>query len=400
MSLSQKMFSSQKMSPPQKLSVLGATGSIGVNTLDVIEQCGGRERYQIAALTGHSNIELLVQQAKYWQPEIVATANGALYTALKDALAGTDIKVAAGRTGLLEAASLQADWVMAAIVGIAGLEPTLKSAEMGATIALANKECLVCGGDWFKAALQKHDALLLPVDSEHNAIFQALSGQDRAGVEKLVITASGGPFLNATIEEMKGMTPEQAAGHPNWSMGQKISIDSASMFNKALEMIEAKHLFDVTPAQIDVLVHPQSIIHSMVGYSDGSFVAQLGAPDMRTAIGYALEYPKRATLDVERMDLAKLQQLTFFPPDEVRFPSIRLAKEVMNIGGCAGAVFNGAKEAALDAFIGGQICFTRMAPLVESALNSVEMVSNKLNSLNNIIHADAEARAYIASQGI
>lgn len=385
------------MTSPHRLSVLGSTGSIGVNTLDVIAQCGGRERYQIVALTGHSNIELLVEQAMFWQPEMVATANEAKYTELKEALSGTDIKVAAGRSGLFEAASLQADWVMAAIVGIAGLEPTLKAAEMGATIALANKECLVCGGDWFKAELAKHNATLLPVDSEHNAIFQALAGQDRAGVEKLVITASGGPFLNVSIEEMTLMTPEQAAGHPNWSMGQKISIDSASMFNKALEMIEAKHLFDVTPDQIDVLVHPQSIIHSMVGYTDGSFVAQLGAPDMRTAIGYALEYPKRAKLDVERMDLTKLQQLTFFAPDDVRFPSIRLAKEVMEQGGCAGAVFNGAKESALDAFIGGQLCFTDMAPMVEDALNMSEFTSTKLKSLSNIVESDAAARAHVAA---
>lgn len=385
------------MTSPQILSVLGSTGSIGVNTLDVIAQCGGRERYQIAALTGHSNIQLLAAQARQWQPHMVATANEEKYQELKDALSDTDIKVAAGRSGLLEAASLQSDWVMAAIVGIAGLEPTLKAASHGATIALANKECLVCGGDWFMDQLRASGSTLLPVDSEHNAIFQALTGQDRAGLEKLVITASGGPFLNTSFEQMKLATPEQAAGHPNWSMGQKISIDSASMFNKALEMIEAKHLFDVSPEQIEVLVHPQSIIHSMVGYSDGSLVAQLGVPDMRTAIGYALEWPSRSTLDVERLDLAKLQQLTFFAPDEAKFPAIRLAKEVMHAGGSAGSLFNGAKEAALDAFIGGQLCFTDMAPLVEKVLDECDKDIKPLISLEDIVISDAQARACVAT---
>lgn len=385
------------MASPQILSILGATGSIGVNTLDVIAQCGGRERYQIAALTGHSNIDLLAAQARQWQPQMVATASDKKYQELKEALAGTGIAVAAGRTGLLEAASLQADWVMAAIVGIAGLEPTLKAAANGATIALANKECLVCGGDWFMAQLKASGSTLLPVDSEHNAIFQALSGQDRVGVEKLVITASGGPFLNMPFEQMKKATAAQAAGHPNWSMGQKISIDSASMFNKALEMIEAKHLFDVTPEQIEVLVHPQSIIHSMVGYSDGSFVAQLGVPDMRTAIGYALEWPSRATLDVDRLDLAQLQKLTFFPPDEAKFPALRLAKEVMSVGGSAGSLFNGAKEAALDAFIGGQLCFTDMAHIVEKVMNECVEDIKPLKSLGDIDFSDMQARARVAS---
>ncbi|MGI2034907.1 1-deoxy-D-xylulose-5-phosphate reductoisomerase [Rhizobium panacihumi] len=378
----------------RSITVLGSTGSIGVSTLDVVKHLG-RETFEVAALTGSSNIALLSEQARAFNAKLAVTADENRYNDLKDALAGTGIQVAAGRSGLIEAADMDAGLVMAAIVGTAGLAPTLAAARRGADIALANKECLVSAGDLFVEAVKQGGGKLLPVDSEHNAIFQVLEENQRHALERVIITASGGPFRTYTLEQMAGVTADVARAHPNWSMGLKISIDSASMFNKALEMIEAKHLFGLTPEQVEVIVHPQSIIHSMVGYTDGSVLAQLGCPDMRTAIGYALQYPKRANLAVERLDFAKLARLDFEAPDETRFPALRLARLAMTRGGVQGAVLNGAKEVALEAFIAGRIGFLTMAEITEKVMTELSTLP-PASSMNDVFAADIEARRLAA----
>lgn len=382
---------------PQKrrLTILGSTGSIGTNTLDVIDQLGGRDAFEIAAVTGNGNIHLLAEQAKATGAELAVTASERHYESLKSALAGTGIEVAAGRSGLIEAAARNADWVMAAIVGTAGLAPTLAAAKRGADIALANKECLVSAGDLFVRAVAEGGGRLIPVDSEHSAIFQSLEDDQRHAVERIVLTASGGPFRTWSREQMAGVTAEIARAHPNWSMGLKISIGSASMFNKALEMIEAKHLFDVAPSQIEVVVHPQSIIHSMVGYTDGSVIAQLGCPDMRTAIGYALTYPMRTKLNVDRLDFAKLARLDFEAPDEIRFPALRLARTAMERGGLQGAVMNAAEEVAFEAFVSGRIGFLDMADIAEAVMDRMTAVAPAV-SMDDVFAADSEARARAA----
>jgi len=378
-------------SGPRRISVLGSTGSIGVNTLDVVRHSA--EPAEVVALTGMGNVELLASQAREFKAEIAVTADPARYSDLKEALSGSGVDVAAGPRALEEAASLPADWVMAGIVGIAGLAPTLAAARTGATIALANKECLVCAGEYFLAECSRSGAQIIPVDSEHNAIFQVFESRHHDAIERIILTASGGPFRTWTLEEMAGVTPQSAADHPNWSMGLKISIDSASMFNKALEMIEAQHLFDLPPEAIEVIVHPQSVVHSMVGYADGSVLAQLGSPDMRTAIGYAFAWPHRAHVPVDRLDFAELARLDFEPPDENRFPALRLAREAMTTGGTAGAILNGAKEAALDAFIEGRCGFLDIADIVESTLQTRSNASDA-NSMEAIIEADRIARTY------
>jgi 1-deoxy-D-xylulose-5-phosphate reductoisomerase len=377
---------------PHKLTILGSTGSIGTNTVDVIERFGGRERFSVKALTGASNIELLATQAIALGAELAVTANDANYSALKDALAGTGIKAASGKSGLMEAAQLDHEWVMGAIAGSDGLAPTIEAAKSGASIALANKECLVAAGDIFMRTIAQSGSKVIPVDSEHSAIFQCLESHNKANIERVIITASGGPFRTWTREDMAGVSVETAKAHPNWSMGLKVSIGSASMFNKALEMIEAKHLFDLTPDQIEVVIHAQSIIHSMVGYRDGSVIAQLGAPDMRTAISYALTYPQRADIPVERLDFAKLSRLDFEAPDEIRFPALRLAREVMAHGGAAGALFTAADEAAFDAFVAGKIGFLQMADVVEAVLSKTPTFAAP-TSIDNIFALTAEAMA-------
>ncbi|MFN7126244.1 MAG: 1-deoxy-D-xylulose-5-phosphate reductoisomerase [Allorhizobium sp.] len=376
---------------PRRLSVLGSTGSIGVNTLDVIEQLGGRESFEVMALTGNGNLDLLAEQARRTGAKLAVTADESQYMALKDLLAGSGIDVAAGLSGLDEAAEMDAGWVMAAIVGTAGLPPTLKAAARGADIALANKECLVSAGHLFVDAVKKGGGRLIPVDSEHSAIFQCLEQDQRHALERIVLTASGGPFRTHSREQMANVTVQTARTHPNWSMGLKISVGSASMFNKALEMIEAKHLFDVRPDQIEVVVHPQSIIHSMVGYSDGSVIAQLGVPDMRTAIGYALTYPKRPALNVDRLDFAKLARLDFEAPDETRFPAIRLARTALERGGLQGAILNAAEETAFNAFVEDKIRFLDMADVVETVMDAmVEGVPAA--TIDDVFAADREAR--------
>lgn len=375
----------------RSITILGSTGSIGTNTLDIVTHLGGRDTFEVMALTGAGNIELLAEQARTHGAKLAVTADESQYVALRDLLSGSGIAVAAGKSGLLEAASAEADMVMAAIVGTAGLAPTLEAARRGADIALANKECLVSAGDLFVSAVKAGGGRLLPVDSEHNAIFQVLEENQRHAIERVILTASGGPFRTFTRAQMADVTVETARAHPNWSMGLKISIDSASMFNKALEMIEAKHLFDLTADQIEVIVHPQSIIHSMVGYTDGSVLAQLGCPDMRHAIGYALEFPRRGHLPVERLDFAKLSRLDFEAPDEMRFPALRLARLAMTRGGVQGAVLNGAKETALEAFIAGNLGFLAMAEITEAVMEELAHLPPAA-SMDDVFEADREAR--------
>ncbi|MBB4065167.1 1-deoxy-D-xylulose-5-phosphate reductoisomerase [Gellertiella hungarica] len=376
---------------PRRLSILGSTGSIGQNTLDVVRQLGGREAFEIEALTGNGNIGLLAEQARAFGARMAVTASEAHYDALKQALAGTGIEAGAGPSALIEAADRPAEMVMAAIIGTAGLAPTLSAARRGADIALANKECLVTAGDLFVDAVRKGGGRLLPVDSEHNAIFQVLEEHQRHALERIVLTASGGPFRTWTREQMAGVTAETAARHPNWSMGMKISVGSATMFNKALEMIEAKHLFNVSPQQIEVVVHPQSIIHSMVGYTDGSVLAQLGCPDMRTAIGYALAYPHRPALSVERLDFARLSRLDFEAPDEDRFPALRLARRALERGGLQSAVMNAAEETAFEAFVEARIGFLDMAEIAEAVMEDMIDAGEALD-IDQVFAIDAEAR--------
>lgn len=376
---------------PRRLSVLGSTGSIGVNTLDVIEQLGGRDAFEVMALTGNGNLDLLAEQARRTGAKLAVTADESQYMALKDLLSGSGIDVAAGTSGLDEAADMDAGWVMAAIVGTAGLPPTLKAAARGADIALANKECLVSAGHLFVDAVKNGGGRLIPVDSEHSAIFQCLEQDQRHALERIVLTASGGPFRTHSRVQMANVTVQTARTHPNWSMGLKISVGSASMFNKALEMIEAKHLFDVRPDQIEVVVHPQSIIHSMVGYTDGSVIAQLGVPDMRTAIGYALTYPKRPALNVDRLDFAKLARLDFEAPDETRFPAIRLARTALERGGLQGAILNAAEETAFNAFVEDKIRFLDMADVVETVMDAM-IEGVPADTIDDVFTADREAR--------
>ncbi len=375
----------------RRISILGSTGSIGVNTLDVVAQLGGRDAFDIVAITGNSNVALLAEQARAFGARLAVTADDKQYATLKDALAGTGIEVAAGRAALVEAGQRPSDLVMAAIVGTAGLAPTLAAAERGADIALANKECLVSAGELFVKAVTNGGGKLIPVDSEHSAIFQSLEEDQRQAVERIVLTASGGPFRTWSREQMANVTADVARAHPNWSMGLKISIGSASMFNKALEMIEAKHLFGVRPEQIEVIVHPQSIIHSMVGYTDGSVLAQLGCPDMRTAIGYALTYPDRPALDVERLDFAKLARLDFEAPDEARFPALRLARTAMDRGGVQGAVMNAAEETAFNAFVEKRIGFLQMADIAEEVMEEMVGYGSAI-TMDDVFASDAEAR--------
>jgi 1-deoxy-D-xylulose-5-phosphate reductoisomerase len=377
----------------KRITILGSTGSIGVSTLDVVRQLG--EDYAVDALTGNGNVALLADQARRAGARLAVTADEGRYQDLKEALSGSGIAVAAGKSGLGEAAEGYSNFVMAAIVGTAGLAPTLAAARRGAHIALANKECLVSAGDLFIRAVKDGGGWLLPVDSEHNAIFQVLEDGQRHALERIILTASGGPFRTWTREAMAGVTAATARAHPNWSMGLKISIDSASMFNKALEMIEARHLFHLRPDQIEVIVHPQSVIHSMVGYKDGSVLAQLGSPDMRTAIGYALSYPSRPTLDVARLDFARLARLDFEPPDETRFPALALARRAMVAGGSQGAVLNAAKEVALDAFIEGRLGFLDMAVITEAVMDRLSGLP-AAGAMEDVFAIDAQARACAA----
>ena len=348
----------------RRISIFGATGSIGENTLDQLTP----GEVDVVALTGGRQVDRLADHARRFGAGLAVTAYPDCYGALKEALAGSGVEVAAGPEAVAEAADRPADWVMSAIVGAAGLAPGIRALAQGGTLALANKESLVTAGPVLLSTAARHGATILPVDSEHSAVFQALVGEQASAVERVIITASGGPFRDWPAERIAAATLEQAVAHPNWSMGQRISIDSASMFNKALELIETKEFFGFAPSQIEVIVHPQSIIHAMVGFADGAVMAHLGPHDMRHAIGYALNWPDRGNVPVERLDFARLAELTFLAPDEVRFPALRLAREVMATGGLSGAAFNAAKEIALDHFIAGTLGFSEMAAVVEEVL--------------------------------
>ncbi|CAM4177787.1 1-deoxy-D-xylulose-5-phosphate reductoisomerase [Palleronia rufa] len=377
----------------RRITVFGATGSIGCNTLDLIAR--QPEAFEVVALTGGSNVARLAEQARAVGAELAVTAHDDRLGDLRAALAGSGIEAAAGRAALLEAAARPADWIMSAIVGAAGLEPGLEALKQGTTLALANKESLVTAGPLMLATARAHGARILPVDSEHSAVFQALVGEDVAAVERVIITASGGAFRDWPAERLARATPREAARHPNWDMGQRITIDSASLFNKALELIETREFFGIDPHKIDALVHPESLIHAMVGFADGALMAHIGPPDMRHAIGFALNWPERRALPVERLDFAAIGQLTFRAPDDARYPALRLARGVMETRGLSGAVFNGAKERALDHFIAGRIGFVQMAELVERVLNT--MTSQRLGiaapDLDMVRDADARARS-------
>ena len=377
----------------KRISIFGATGSIGQNTLDLIAR--DRQSYEVVVLTAGSNIDLLVKAALEFEPQAVVAATNDQFNELKTALSDTQIEVGTGRTALLESATRKCDLVFSAIVGAAGLEPGLIAIENGADIALANKESMVAAGSLVKQKAIENKCSLIPVDSEHSAIFQALKGENVNTIERVILTASGGAFRDWTLDEISQATPEQASTHPNWNMGQRITIDSASMFNKALEVIEAKELFSLSTEQIEVLVHPQSYVHAIVGFCDGGMMAHLGPPDMRHAIGYALSYPNRKTLPLEKLDFAKIGSLTFMEPDRERFPAIGLAYEVMSLGGISGAVFNAAKETALDGFLSKQIGFLEMCPIVEKTIAKLCHLENshKLEaSLINILDIDKMAR--------
>ncbi len=372
----------------KSVTILGSTGSIGVNTLDLIAR--NKADYDMVALTAHKNVDSLIKQAREFKPEMAVIADAGLYSRLKEGLEGTNIQALAGADALIESAQAPVDWVMAGIVGAAGLKPTLEAIRQGATVGLANKECLVCAGEFVMKEVAKAGATLLPVDSEHNAIFQVFDFEKNKGVRKIILTASGGPFRTRSREEMADITPAEAVAHPNWDMGAKISVDSATLMNKGLEMIEAYHLFPITPSQIEVLVHRQSVVHSMVEYIDGSVLAQMGSPDMRTAIGYALAWPERMETPVEVLDLATIGQLNFEAPDPVRFPALRLARGALDEGGSAPTILNAANEIAVYGFLDKRLKFLDICRVVEETLGSIK--SREVRSLDDVFELDNESR--------
>ena len=378
----------------KRLTILGSTGSIGENTLDIVARAEPGQ-YQIVALTAYNNAEKLAAQAKKFNADYVAIGNAQKFDALKALLSGTGIKFGAGPEAIIEAARHEADFTMAAIIGAAGLEPTLAAAQQGNHIGLANKECLVCAGAIFMAAIKRYGATLLPVDSEHNAIFQVLESDQPSGVRRLILTASGGPFRTLSMQDLQTVTRENALNHPVWSMGAKITIDSATLMNKGLELIEASYLFQRPSKEIDVIIHPQSIIHSMVEYIDGSVLAQLGSPDMRTPIAYAMGWPKRISAPVERLDFTKISGLTFFEPDTEKFPALQLSRQALEMGGQAPTILNAANEIAVAAFLEDKIAFLDIARLVEHSLEAFSAKADFLqapNSTDHVIDIDHRAR--------
>lgn len=377
----------------RSISIFGATGSIGQNTVDLIARAP--DAYRVVALTGGANIAKLAQDAIRLKAEIAVTAHDEHLDDLRAALAGTGITATAGEAALIEAADRPVDWVMSAIVGAAGLAPGFRALRHGGTLALANKESLVTAGPLLLAEAQAHGATILPVDSEHSAVFQALVGEDIAAVERIIITASGGGLRDWPIAALASATVADAGAHPNWAMGQRITIDSASMFNKGMELIETREFFGVTPAQIETVIHPQSLIHALVGFNDGALMAHLGAPDMRHAIGYALNWPDRRHLPVARLDLAQIATLEFRAPDPQRYPALAIARAVMETRGRAGAVFNAAKEVALDGFIAGRIGFMDMAAVVDRTLDEITSqlcLSSSMSNLEDVLMTDHMSR--------
>jgi 1-deoxy-D-xylulose-5-phosphate reductoisomerase len=378
---------------PRRVTILGSTGSIGQSTVDLLLR--NRDAFAVEALTANRNAGLLAEQAKALGARFAAIVDPAEYPALKEALSGSGIEVACGRTALVEAAERPADWVMAGIVGAAGLEPTLAAIRKGRIVAFANKEVLVSAGSLFMREVAAHGATLLPVDSEHNAIWQCFDFTRVEGIEKITLTCSGGPFREHSLAAMRDMTPAQAVAHPTWSMGAKISVDSATLMNKGLEVIEAHYLFQLASERIDIVIHPQSIVHGLVTYCDGSVLAHLGSPDMRTPIAYALGWPGRAMAPTQRLDLAAVGRLTFEAPDPERFPALRLAREALAAGGGGPTVLNAANETAVHAFLAGQIGFLEIAATVERTLEALP--GGTLDSLDDVYNLDRAAREIAAN---
>lgn len=379
---------------PRRLTILGSTGSIGESTLDLVRRAAPGT-YAITALTANKSALKLAEQAIEFKASFAALSDPNEAAALTEALRGYDIEIGIGPDAIVEAGARSADFTMAAIIGAAGLRPTLAAVDQGNVVGLANKECLVTGGDLFMARVKAAGTTLLPVDSEHNAIYQVLERDKPKGVRRLILTASGGPFREKTMRELETATREDALDHPVWSMGAKITIDSATLMNKGLELIEASYLFDRPSSEIDIIVHPQSIIHSMVEYIDGSVLAQLGSPDMRTPIAYALGWPDRMAAPVERLDLVSMSGLTFFPPDPVKFPALRLARESLIAGGNASNVLNASNEVAVAAFLSGQVQFLDIAKIVEQCLerHSAEAgFAKPLDDIDAVIDLDRAAR--------
>jgi 1-deoxy-D-xylulose-5-phosphate reductoisomerase len=377
---------------PRRISILGSTGSIGCSTIDLIDR--DPDAYRVEALTAHRRVDALAEQAQRLNARFVAVADPEKYGDLKTAMSGTDAEIAAGPEAIVEAAARDADWVMAGIVGAAGLEPTLEAARQGAVVAVANKECLVCAGDLMLEEISRSGATLLPVDSEHNAIFQVFDFDRRDSIEKIILTASGGPFRQTSLEDMRKVTPAQAVAHPNWDMGAKISVDSATMMNKGLELIEAYYLFGLPEDRIDILVHPQSIIHSMVAYVDGSVLAQLGTPDMRTPISYTLAWPRRMTAPSARLDLGEIATLTFEAPDSERFPALKLAREALKTGGSAPTILNASNEVAVAGFLDDRLGFLDIPRVVAETLE--KMPVTVIGSVDDVLTVDGEARKVAA----
>ena len=373
---------------PRRITILGSTGSIGCSTIDLIDR--DPDAYVVEALTANRSVDALAEQARRLNAKFVAVADPESYEGLKAAMSGTTAEIAAGPEAIVEAAARDADWVMAGIVGAAGLEPTLQAARAGSVVAFANKECLVCAGDLMLDEVARSGATLLPVDSEHNAIFQVFDFERRESIEKIILTASGGPFRSSSLEEMRKVTPAQAVAHPNWDMGAKISVDSATMMNKGLELIEAYYLFGIPEGRIEILVHPQSIIHSMVSYIDGSVLAQLGTPDMRTPISYTLAWPHRMTAPSARLDLGQIATLTFETPDSERFPALRLAREALKTGGSAPTILNASNEVAVAGFLDGRLGFLDIPRVVAETLE--KMPSGVIGSVDDVLSIDAAAR--------
>lgn len=372
----------------KSISILGSTGSIGCSTLDIVSK--NKAEFELVAITANKNINLLIEQCLTHKPKLAVIGDESLFDQLKSALSDTGIEVAAGDDAIVDAGKEASDFLMAAIVGSAGLKPTMAAIRRGATVGLANKECLVCAGELFMSEVKSSSAILLPVDSEHNAIFQVFDFNEPKNVERIILTASGGPFRNMSLADMKNIKPKEAIKHPNWDMGAKISVDSATMMNKGLELIEAFHLFPVTKEQIDILIHPQSVVHSMVEYNDGSVLAQMGTPDMRIPIAYSLAWPKRMKAPVEKLDLTKISQLNFEHVDNELFPAVKMCKQALADAGSAPIVLNAANEVAVASFLDEKIEFLDIYRVVEESLQ--KNTEKEPQSLDEVDAIDQKAR--------
>jgi 1-deoxy-D-xylulose-5-phosphate reductoisomerase len=378
----------------RKIAILGATGSIGKSTLDLVEY--NRDRFEVVAVTAAMSVEALADIARRTGAKLAVIANESRLGELRQLLAGTGCRCAAGNSALVEAACGDADLVIAAIVGCAGLKPVMAAVEAGKTVALANKEALVTAGELMTQAAQASGTVILPIDSEHNAIFQCLAGSRKEDVARIILTASGGPFRDAPVDRIAAATPEEAVAHPNWSMGAKISVDSATMMNKGLELIEARYLFGLTSDRIDIVVHPQSVVHSLVEFVDGSMLAQLGSPDMRIPIAYALAWPERVETGARRLDLAAIARLDFEPPDVERFPALRVARQALESGGSAPIVLNAANEVAVASFLAGGIRFPDIVALVQRALDELDFAAPR--SIPDVLDIDRRTREHVETE--